>query len=116
MLAPNKHSSDFELATIMSNNSQTCLTPVWATTNAQPLSQHDDTKESNTPTKETNTITARCVSSNSICCQSYQSRKPLTTSEMDLIVVLEMGPESGHEKGDTGCNHTVGHSFPAHFL
>jgi hypothetical protein len=24
----------FELATILSNNSQTCLTPVWATTNA----------------------------------------------------------------------------------
>ena len=33
---------------------------------------------------------------------------------MDLFVVLEMGPESGHEKGDAGRNHTeikMGSSF-----
>ena len=35
--------------------------------------------------------------------------------EMIPFVVLEMGPESGHQKQDTGCNHTVGHSFPVHF-
>ena len=34
---------------------------------------------------------------------------------MDLFVVLEMGPESGHEKGENGCNHTVGHPSPVHF-
>jgi hypothetical protein len=38
------------------------------------------------------------------------------TREMDLFVVLEMGPESGHEKGDAECNHTVGLSFPVRFL
>jgi hypothetical protein len=52
LLAPNKHSRHFELATIMSNNNHTCLTPVWATTNAQPHSQHDETKDCNTPTRK----------------------------------------------------------------
>ena len=27
--------------------------------------------------------------------------------ETSLFVVLEMGPESGHKKEGTGCNHTV---------
>jgi hypothetical protein len=62
------------------------------------------------------TTTARCVTSNSICCQSYQTRNPHKTREMDLFVVLEMGPESGHENGNNKCYPTVGLSFPVLFL
>ena len=113
LLAPTKHSWHFELATLMSNNSQTCLTPVWATTHGQP---HPSARWQEglqyTDKIKTKTTTARCATSSSICCQSYQTRRPHTTREMDLFVVLEMGR---HEKAATGCNHTVGHSFPVHF-